>query len=97
VATAWTHVRIPVELKIELELWAARWKEQMDAQQQGNHEHPTAELPPLWRVIERLHELEVDHRDRSRKSKRKKGSQKMTSTNPPSWDVIGPTEPVCEE
>jgi len=97
VATDWTHIRIPAGLKIELERWAHRWKEQLDAQQQGNHEHPKAELPPLWKVIERLHELEADHREGSRKSKRKRAEPLPPTPIGEDWDIIGPVEPVCEE
>lgn len=94
---AWTHVRIPLMLKTELKAWGDRWREKMDAAQQGNHEHPTSERPPLWKVIQKLIELEEDHRERSKRSKRTKTKATEVPPRAEPWDVIGPMEPVCEE
>lgn len=74
----WTHIRVPVQLKARLDELALRleWDR---IQQQGNHENPTANTPPLWFVLQVLLDRDEDHRQRARTNsvnkRRSKGSR----------------------
>jgi len=63
----WVMIRVPRKLKEALEAYGCTIQNH-EPKRQGNHEDNQAIGPPLWRTIERLLQLESDHKKRSRKN-----------------------------
>lgn len=61
----WVMIRVPRELKDQLEAYGLTIQD-YEPKQQGNHEDNKAYGPPLWRVVQRLLGLELAHKKRSR-------------------------------
>jgi len=92
-----THVRVPHDVALRLAWYAGYWQDRFGPPQQGNHEHPSADKPPLWKVIERLLDLEDDHRRRGKKKTSKQGTGLEPIAEPRPSYFPPDDEPVCEE